>query len=141
MNDQQPGVITAGCFMRCYNAAMEAEPKRKSRWYQFSLRTLLIGVMLLAGMCAYVAHEATIVRQRHEAVNVYQVLVGYSVDVDDRPGGKAIETRFPQAPWPLRLFGEDGYAQIIVPHPASDDEIRRLEYLFPEATIERAASN
>src|SRR6516225_1917245 len=40
--------------MRCYNAAMEAEPpkaelpKRKRRWFQFSLRTLMIGVTLCA---------------------------------------------------------------------------------------------
>jgi hypothetical protein len=41
-----------------------AEPKRKRRWFQFSLRTLLIGVTLLAAACAYFAHYAAIVRQR-----------------------------------------------------------------------------
>ena len=39
-------------------------PKRKRRWFQFSLRTLLIGVALLAVACAHVAHEAKIVRER-----------------------------------------------------------------------------
>jgi hypothetical protein len=39
------------------NAAMQTEPfkteplKRERRWYQFSLRTLLIGVTLLAVAC------------------------------------------------------------------------------------------
>jgi hypothetical protein len=33
-----------------------AEPRKKARrrWYQFSIRTLLIGVMLLGLVCAYV---------------------------------------------------------------------------------------
>src|SRR5262249_48731416 len=30
------------------NAAMDAEPKRKRRWYQFSLRTLKIGSFIAA---------------------------------------------------------------------------------------------
>jgi hypothetical protein len=102
---------------------------------------MFIGVMLVAMACAYAAHEARIVRERREAVQVYQALAGYAVEVDDRPGGKAIETRFPPAPWPLRLFGEDGYAEIIVPQRVSNDEMRRLESLFPEAKIRRDASN
>jgi hypothetical protein len=46
------------------NAAMEADPskadlpKRKRRRFQFRLRTLLIVVTLLAGICAYVEREA-----------------------------------------------------------------------------------
>ncbi len=39
---------------------MEAEPikskppKRKRRWFQFSLRTMLIGVTLIALACGYI---------------------------------------------------------------------------------------
>jgi len=36
------------------------------RWYQFSLRTLLIGVALLSVPCAYVAHEYRLVQARKE---------------------------------------------------------------------------
>jgi hypothetical protein len=42
-------------------AVMEAEPtiaappKRKRRWFQFSLRTLLLGVTLVAAACGYLA--------------------------------------------------------------------------------------
>ena len=43
---------------------METEPKRKRRWFQFSLRTLMIGVTLLSVPIAYVEHEARIVRER-----------------------------------------------------------------------------
>jgi hypothetical protein len=37
-------------------------PKRKRRWFQFSLRSLLIGVALLSIPCAYVGWQAKIVR-------------------------------------------------------------------------------
>jgi hypothetical protein len=52
------------------NAGMEAEPpkadppKRKRRWFQFSLRTLMILVTLLAVPCAYVGWQAPIVQER-----------------------------------------------------------------------------
>ena len=39
-------------------------PKRKRRRFQFRLRTLVVGVTLLAVVCAYVAHQARIVRDR-----------------------------------------------------------------------------
>ena len=52
------------------NAAMEAEPSaaaptRKRRWLQFSLRTLLIGVTLLAAACGYFMCEYEIARGRN----------------------------------------------------------------------------
>jgi hypothetical protein len=34
------------------NTAMDAEPKRKRRWFQFSLRTLLVVVTAVAIVCA-----------------------------------------------------------------------------------------
>ena len=48
---------------------MEAEPivatpKRKRRWFQFSLRSLMIGVTLLAVACAYVVWQVKIVAER-----------------------------------------------------------------------------
>jgi hypothetical protein len=46
------------------NAAMPTEPskadppKRQRRWFQFSLRTLLVVVTMLSIPCAYLAHES-----------------------------------------------------------------------------------
>ena len=40
-------VMRHGLLWRCvaaFNAVMDEEPKRKRRWFQFSLRTLLISV-------------------------------------------------------------------------------------------------
>jgi hypothetical protein len=43
-------------------------PKRKRRWFQFSLRTLMIGVTLLAMVCGYVGRQTKIVRERMQFV-------------------------------------------------------------------------
>jgi hypothetical protein len=40
------------------------ERKCKRRWFQFSLRTLLIGATLLAVACGYVGRQFEIVRER-----------------------------------------------------------------------------
>ena len=57
---------------------MEAEPpkadppKRKRRWFQFSLRTLMIGVTLLAALSAAVTwvirDRQRLIRERDEAI-------------------------------------------------------------------------
>ena len=63
---------------------MEAEPtkveppKRRRRWFQFSLRTLMIVVTLLAVMCACTAWVARIARDRaatERAEKVHQARV------------------------------------------------------------------
>jgi hypothetical protein len=49
---------------------MEAEPtkadppKRKRHWFQFSLRTLMIGIAILAILCAYVSWQGKIAKRR-----------------------------------------------------------------------------
>ena len=56
------------------NAAMQTEPpkaeppKRQRRWFQFSLRTLLIGVTLLAVTCWIVVDRQRLIRERDEAL-------------------------------------------------------------------------
>ena len=53
---------------------MEAEPhnaeppKRKRRWFQFRLRTLMIGVTLLAVVCGYIAWQKKIVNERSSII-------------------------------------------------------------------------
>jgi hypothetical protein len=42
-------------------------PKRKRRWFQFSLRTLLIGVTLLAVACWVIVDRTRLIRERDTA--------------------------------------------------------------------------
>ena len=100
----------------------------------------MIGVTALALLLGYVCWQAKIAKERHKAVAYYQAIAGFAVEVDETWGaGGATTTRFPQAPWPLRWFGEDGYSMIVVPQRTTSDEIDRLASLFPEATIRRDA--
>ena len=47
-----------------------ALPSAKRRWFQFSMRTLLIVVTLLAVACAYVGWQAKIVRERRDELAI-----------------------------------------------------------------------
>jgi hypothetical protein len=55
------------------NAAMQAEPpkadppKRKRRWFQFSLRTLMIVVAVVAAVCSVLADRQYLIHERNAA--------------------------------------------------------------------------
>ncbi|HEV3415637.1 MAG TPA: hypothetical protein VG056_02440, partial [Pirellulales bacterium] len=116
---------------------MQTELPNRKRRFQFSLRTLLIGVTLLAVLCAYVAREVKIAKERRKAVETYEPLREIVKTV--WRGGNEYESRdvLIEAPWPLRWFGEDGYKGVVVPDNTAADEIVRLERLFPEASVVR----
>ena len=79
---------------------MEAEPpeddppKRKRRWYQFSLRMLQIAVAMLALPLGYVGWKAKIVREREAFLENRYYLPGESSPFEPV-----------QASWMLRLLG------------------------------------
>ena len=60
-------------------------PERKRRWCQFSLRTLMISVTLLAVPCGYVGWQAKIVRERKARLEETMAFVR-------RPSQAAIES-------------------------------------------------
>jgi hypothetical protein len=77
------------------NAAMEAEPpkadlpKRERRWYQFTLRTLLILTLIVAIPCALMGRR--IERKRHERdilKTVQELGAGWNFDYE-RDGGQS----------------------------------------------------
>jgi hypothetical protein len=111
------------------NAAMEAEPKRERRWFQFSLRTLMIVVTLLAGPCAYVGWQANVVRHRRELIRSV-VVAGSYVGFDF--AGELEDS----IPWlrrllgdePIRLFGLLG---------ATGEKREEISAAFPEADVQR----
>jgi hypothetical protein len=118
-------------------------PKRKRRWFQFSLRTLLIVVTLLAVACRYVGSQVKFLRDRHEARASHAIVYP---EAEEGPDGIWYFRRWglnvpmgsrPKSPWPLRWFGEEGYWGINAGETASDGEIANLKRLFPEAVVWR----
>jgi hypothetical protein len=102
---------------------MSDPPKRRRRWFQFSLRTLLIGVTLAAIPCGYVGWQAKIVRDRKAFLQTR-----YYLSCDSSPDVKPL-----RAPWMLRLLGAEPIYQITVFMRA---DAERAADLFPEAFIQ-----
>jgi Leucine-rich repeat (LRR) protein len=100
------------------NSARADEPKRKLRWYQFSLRTLLIVVTLFAVACSWFAVKMGQARRRREAVEAIKragndLLYEYQVD----QSGNEIPNAQPSIPnWLTGLFGEDLFYDVVYVH-------------------------
>jgi alpha-D-ribose 1-methylphosphonate 5-triphosphate synthase subunit PhnL len=109
----------------------EAEPpKRDRRWFQFRLRTLLIGVTLLAVACGYVASKAKIVRDRSEWRINAPPKSSYPVKPIIFQGDPA------QRPNVIRRWlGDVAIDMIDLPPSTPDKDIRTTVTLFPEAAI------
>jgi hypothetical protein len=95
------------------------EPKR--RWYQFRLRTVLVGVVLLSIPLAYVGRQAKQVAQR-------KAMLKWIVDRGGTIFHLNNETKPPML---LRLLGEDGYC-IGLPEDLSPEERAQIAELFPD---------
>jgi hypothetical protein len=97
---------------------LKAEPsKRKRRWFQFSLRTLMIVVTLLAAICpaiVWVARDRDrLIRERDDAL--------------DRAKGPSANY-FSIHRYPNEMF-------VSVPVGTPPEEIARLQRLYPGARI------
>jgi hypothetical protein len=148
------------------NVAMQAEPSKaelpKRRWFQFSLRTLLIGVTLLAVPLGYVGWQAKIVRERQAWIANPEPIKRelkfqedwFAAHKTDKDPGEILhgEVRFLTLPetakvltdgrsrdsgpsFIRRWLGDKRYDQIGIDAPANEDEIRRAVELFPESLI------
>jgi hypothetical protein len=100
---------------------MPDQPSPRRR-FQFRLRTLLIGVTLVAVPLGYVGWQAKIVREREEFLETRYWLPG-----DSSPFEPV------QAPWMLRLFGAKPVYHVTV---WGKVEAERAASLFPEAIVE-----
>ena len=95
------------------------EPKKpRRRWFQFRLRTLLIGVVLLSVPFRYVAHEARIVRARKAWLATHS-LHGCS----SHPNANSLVRR---------LLGDDEYNYMQTDGANDSDEAKQH---FPEAEV------
>ncbi len=115
---------------------MAENPSQKHSRFQFSLRTLLIGVTLFGFGCSagtYVAHEAQIVRERkawidsHASPGNFHTILFHG-DPKHSPSRVRV--------W----LGDEAHGEIVLPQSASnlvrlEMEVQAAADLFPEADI------
>jgi hypothetical protein len=101
------------------NAAMEA--KRKRRWFQFSLRTLMIVVTLMAALSASVVW---VVKDRDR-------LIQERDDALDRLNGPGVS-------FSIRQRADTGQLEIEIPAGTPPKDIAKVKRLYPGATIKLA---
>src|SRR5438045_876155 len=99
--------------------ADQPSPRRR---FQFRLRTLMIVVTLLAGVCGYVGWQVKIVRERRRLLD--------RVEAADK--GIVVEET---TPFLRRLLGDRSVLRFDLPMETSADERRRIHDIFPEAMI------
>jgi hypothetical protein len=125
--------------MRCYNAAMEAEPPKADqppprRRFQFRLRTLLIGVTLLAVACGYVGWQASIARDRQAWLIAHPRRDAMLVPI--RTLATLAAGNNQSRPLIIRRWiGDAAQDTIELDAPATVEEERRAVMLFPEARV------
>ena len=97
------------------------------RRFQFRLRTLMIGVTLMAVLCAYVAHEAKIVRARNEWLSSNRQGLSEALYVTKEVLGN--QEKGPS--WIRFRLGDQSYRVILAKPEAVQDAAK----LFPEAHV------
>ena len=117
------------------------------RRFQFSLRSLMIGVTLLAVACAYVAWQARIVRDRKAMMIRLRDLGGVCNTPDEirdffsASYKRSIDmNRLPMLPWIRRWLGDQAVYQMWIPESASSHDAAEIEQAFPEAKVGRDRS-
>ena len=109
-----------------------AKPKFRRRWYQYSLRTLLIVVALLSLPFAYVAHEARIVRERNAWL---RAKTPHFYSLFGLPSTFATGDRS-RSPSLVRCWlGDESHDGVIVSPSSPLSEKRLAAELFPEADV------
>jgi hypothetical protein len=83
-------------------------PKRKRRWFQFSLRTLLVFTMALAVACGWLGKRIEQKREEREAVEAIVKSGGYAqYDYQGETDGEP-----PGPNWLRKLLGEDFFSEV-----------------------------
>ena len=99
---------------------MPQNPPEPRRWSRFSLRTMLVVVVVISIPLAWVGYSLNWIRQRHEVLNYRGVW--------------QMGNREPAAPMCLWVLGENGVGCLTLPKnsPLSEEEVKRL---FPETIV------
>jgi hypothetical protein len=106
-------------------------PTPERRWFRFSLRTLFVVVSLICGAGAWTQYPLHWIREREAVLARDDVAVPVAcfltLNVWDSP------------PWPLNWFGAEaaGFPAFYLPAGTTDDELARIQRLFPETDVKR----
>jgi hypothetical protein len=104
---------------------MADQPPRRRR-FQFRLRTLMIGVTLLAVPLAYVGWQAKIVRERRAELS--RAVDGRLLEICGNGENRVIS-------WIRRVLSDQRVGSIKVLTGTDATELDRLRVLFPEAEV------
>ena len=113
-------------------------PKRKRRRFQFSLRSLLIGVALLAVACGYVGRQAEIVRERQAMLDRIDGIRGVYWTAEtfreliEKSTWHSQDWSPPRIPLIRRWLGDHAIVWIALP---TLEQRREFGVAFPEASI------
>jgi hypothetical protein len=107
-------------------------PKPRGRWFQFRLRTLLLGVVLIGSACGNIAHKARIVAERKTWLAAHpQRMYDVTTALPDGRFGPPPKTTISR----LRQWLGDHPCAFIIAY--SINEKSDGKRLFPEAMIFR----
>jgi Leucine-rich repeat (LRR) protein len=120
-------------------------PRPKRRWYQYSLRTLLIIVTLFAVACSWFAVKLQQARRQREAVEAIVKLGGWvAYDYQLDASGNIWQGMEPAGPaWLRKILGDDFFRTVVYAQPKDDasmlilkdlSEIRRLDLRNSQVT-------
>ena len=92
-----------------------AKVKSKLRWYQYSLRTLLIFITLFAFACSWFAVKLKQARRQREAVEAILKAggeVNYETPIAEKPGFYSYAKYSPRSWWLRKLLGNDFFDNV-----------------------------
>jgi hypothetical protein len=116
-------------------------PKRNRRWFQFSLRSLMIVVTLLAVPCAYVGWHAKIIHRRKAMINKLTRLDGACLTVaqvaEVEPSHEFDDTTL-TLPWIRKWLGDEPMFGLYIPESVPDADASEIASAFPEAVVSQS---
>ena len=112
-------------------------PKRKRRWFQFSLRTLLIFTAIVAIPCAYVGWQARFVRQRRAMLSaVIDSGGGYRSFLPKEGTHDFIgDVELDEPPFLRRCFGDETITNVWIRGPLEEGKRLEFERVFSDAHV------
>jgi hypothetical protein len=120
----------------------DAKPKR--RWFSFSLRALLVLVLIVALPMAWLSWQLSIARDRLAMLKQIEVECGDSIlpfnsIVGDNEMRAYFDPYVPKPagklPWYRTIFGDRLVPLICLPPSTSGNELAKIKNTFPEAKV------